>query len=155
MTSPFFGPSDALPLGAARGPPVPRAGAAVVWVGAAAVSVCVGMPWRGLIFPPPGGEPYLATISGGAMIALLPRTRVVKVVGVLSSSTQTYSGSLGTSPNLGFLIRSHRVSADLIVTDGSPEVGMPNTCFAVVQPTAVSTTTTSARERTVMVAAIP
>src|SRR2546425_1750434 len=47
------------------------------------------------------------------MIEPLPNITVPRVTGVLSSSTQTYSGSLGTSPNLGFLIRSHRVSADL------------------------------------------
>src|SRR2546428_507382 len=132
----------------------PRAGGHGLDAGEAA-SVAVGMPCRGLISPPPGGAPYLATISGAAMIAALPRTRVVKVTGILSSSTQTYSGSLGTSPNLGFLIRSHRVSADLIVTEGSPGVGRPSTCFAVVQPKAASATTASARERPSMYAPIP
>jgi hypothetical protein len=53
------------------------------------------------------------------MIALLPRISVVSVVGTRSSSTQMYSGSLGTSPNRGFLISSQRVSADLRSTDGS------------------------------------
>jgi hypothetical protein len=56
------------------------------------------VPWRGLILPPPGGVPYFATTSGVAMIADLPRRSVVIVVGTLSSSTHTYSGSLGTSP---------------------------------------------------------
>ncbi len=91
------------------------------------------------------------------MIEPLPNTTVPKVIGVLSSSTQTYSGSLGTSPNLGFLIRSHLVSADLIVTDGSPAVGTPMTFFAVEQPNAVTATTTvsSAKRRTVMMPPIP
>src|SRR5947207_14730607 len=81
-------------------------------------AVWYGTPWRGLILPPPGGVPYFATTSGGAMIALLPRTRVVSVIGILSSSTQTYSGSLGTSPNRGFLMRGQRVSADLVALEG-------------------------------------
>ncbi|PYN42631.1 MAG: hypothetical protein DME00_28660 [Candidatus Rokuibacteriota bacterium] len=90
------------------------------------------------------------------MIELLPNTTVPRVTGVLSSSTQTYSGSLGTSPKRGFLIRSHLVSADLIATDGSPALGTPRTCFAVEQPNAVTATTrSSARRRTVIVPAIP
>src|SRR5205823_7354428 len=66
------------------------------------------VPWRGLILPPPGGVPYFATISGDAMMADCPRSSVAIVVGTLSSSTQTYSGSLGTSPKRGFLISSQR-----------------------------------------------
>ena len=91
------------------------------------------------------------------MIEPVPNTTVPKVVGVLSSSTQTYSGSLGTSPNRGFLIRSHRVSADLIVTEGSPLLGTPMTLFAAEQPDAVTATTTasSTKPRTVMVPPIP
>src|SRR5262249_52805625 len=109
------------------------------------------------IFPPPGGEPYRATISGEAMIEPLPNITVPKVVGVLSSSTQTYSGSLGTSPNRGFLIRSHLVSADLIVTEGSPTLGKPMTLLAVGQPNAATatTTTSSVRRRNFMVPPIP
>src|SRR2546430_17459034 len=49
----------------------------------------------------------------------------VNVKGILSSSTQMYSGSLGTSPKRGFLIKSQRVSAGLIMTDGSPGGGTP------------------------------
>ena len=59
------------------------------------------------------------------MIALLPRSSVVIVVGSLSSSTQMYSGSLRTSPNRGFLMSSQRVSADLMLTVGSAVTGMP------------------------------
>ena len=59
------------------------------------------------------------------MIAPLPRTSVVIVVGSLSSSTQTYSGSLRTSPKRGFLMRSQRVSADLRLMVGSPGLAMP------------------------------
>ncbi|OGL05581.1 MAG: hypothetical protein A3H48_02770 [Candidatus Rokubacteria bacterium RIFCSPLOWO2_02_FULL_71_18] len=87
------------------------------------------MPWRGLILPPPGGAPYLATTSGAAMIAPLPRTSVVTVVGILSSSTHTYSGSLGTSPNRGFLMSTQRVSADRSAIEGSPGIGTPSACF--------------------------
>ena len=53
------------------------------------------------------------------MRALLPRISVVSVVGTLSSSTQMYSGSLGTSPKRGFLMSSHRASADLRSIVGS------------------------------------
>src|SRR6266511_556602 len=80
---------------------------------------------RGLMRPPPGGEPYLATISGGAMRLLLPKTSVPMVVGILSSSTQMYSGSLATSPKRGFLMSSHLGSAALISTDGSESLGIP------------------------------
>jgi hypothetical protein len=91
------------------------------------------------------------------MIEPLPNITVPKVIGVLSSSTQTYSGSLGTSPNRGFLMRSHLVSADLIATDGSPVTGAPMMVFAVVQPNAVTATTTTAnaKRRTVMLPPIP
>src|SRR2546426_1439569 len=58
----------------------------------------------------------------------------VNVKGILSSSTQMYSGSLGTSPKRGFLIKSQRVSAGLIVTDGSPSGGTPNPRRTVAQP---------------------
>src|SRR5207249_2044642 len=109
--------------------------------------VWLGTPWRGLIMPPPGGAPYLETISGGAMIAPWPRTRVVRVMGILSSSTHTYSGSLATSPNRGFLIRSHRVSAALMVTDGSPGDWTPRICFAVEQPEAANATPTATTTR--------
>src|SRR5262245_46240637 len=138
MTSPRFGPSGVLPFvagggGAAAGPAGAFAGGAPAGVNVAE-TVCSGMRCRGLIFPPPGGIPYLVTTSGDAIIAPLPRTSVVKVVGILSSSTQTYSGSLGTSPNRGFLIRSHRVSAGLIATDGSPAFGSPKTLRIVEHP---------------------
>src|SRR5207237_9910677 len=92
------------------------------------------VPWRGLILPPPGGVPYFATISGDAMMADCPRSSVVIVVGTLSSSTQTYSGSLGPSPKRGFLMRSQRVSADLMTTDGSPGSWIPSSFLAVLQP---------------------
>src|SRR5262245_5925733 len=68
------------------------------------------------------------------MIADWPRSSVVIVVGTLSSSTHTYSGSLGTSPKRGFLMRSHRVSADLITTEGSPGSRTPRSCFTMLQP---------------------
>src|SRR5262245_15607882 len=138
MTSPRFGPSGVLPFVAGGG--AAATGPADAFVGGAPAglkvveAVCSGMRCRGLIFPPPGGIPYLVTTSGDAMIAPLPRTSVVKVVGILSSSTHMYSGSLGTSPNRGFLTRSHRVSADLIATDGSPEFGSPKTLRIDEQP---------------------
>src|SRR6266850_2832387 len=81
------------------------------------------------------------------MNAPWPRTRVVRVIGILSSSTHTYSGSLATSPNRGFLIKSHRVSAALMVTEGSPGDWTPRICFAVEQPEAASATTTPATTR--------
>jgi oligopeptidase B len=101
-------------------------------------TVGYGTPWRGLIFPPPGGRPYFATTSGGAMIALLPRSSVVIVVGSLSSSTQMYSGSLRTSPNRGFLMSSQRVSADLRLTVGSGVTGMPTTWRKPLHPVTAS-----------------
>jgi hypothetical protein len=90
------------------------------------------------------------------MIEPLPNTTVPRVTGVLSSSTQTYSGSLGTSPNRGLRISSHLVSADLIATEGSPALGTPMTCFAVEQPNAVTAmTASSAMRRAVMKPSIP
>src|SRR2546427_5070647 len=58
----------------------------------------------------------------------------VNVKGILSSSTQMYSGSLGTSPKRGFLIKSQRVSAGLIATDGSPGDATPSAWRTVAQP---------------------
>src|SRR2546426_4783417 len=63
----------------------------------------------------------------------------VNVKGILSSSTQMYSGSLGTSPKRGFLIKSQRVSAGLIVTDGSPSDGTPSARRTVAQPESART----------------
>jgi hypothetical protein len=83
--------------------------------------------------PPPGGGPYFATTSAGARIELVPRIRVFRLVGTLSSSTQMYSGSLGTSPYRGFWIRSHRASADFS-SDGSPPGGSPTIMRAVSHP---------------------
>src|SRR5438034_6329139 len=117
-------------VGAAASAEPPRL-AAVAFGGSAVWYI---VPWRGLILPPPGGEPYLATTSGVAMMADLPRSSVAIVVGSLSSSTQTYSGSLGTSPYRGFLMSSQRVSADLITTDGSPGSRTPMIFFIVAQP---------------------
>src|SRR5438046_10327864 len=116
--------------GAATAAPPERLPAAAL----AGSAVWYIVPWRGLILPPPGGVPYFATISGDAMMADCPRSSVVIVVGTLSSSTQTYSGSLGTSPNRGFLISSQRVSADLIVTEGFPGAATPCSFLAVMQP---------------------
>jgi hypothetical protein len=45
------------------------AGVALTGARASGVFVWYGTPWRGLILPPPGGGPYFATISGGAMMA--------------------------------------------------------------------------------------
>src|SRR5262244_1001589 len=59
------------------------------------------------------------------MIADWPRSSVVMVVGILSSSTQIYSGSLATSPKRGFLMSSHLGSAALISTEGSSTLGRP------------------------------
>src|SRR5262249_36973178 len=142
MTRPRFGPSGVLPFVAGGG--AASAGPADAFVGAFAggapaggkvvEAVCSRMRCRELVFPPPGCLPYLVTTSRDALIAPWPRTSVGKVVGILSSSTQMYSGSLGTSPNRGFLTRSHRVSADLIATDGSPEFGSPKTLRIVEQP---------------------
>src|SRR5437879_1315296 len=111
-------------VGAAASAEPPRLAAAAF--GGSAVWYIV--PWRGLILPPPGGVPYLAMISGW------PRSSVVIVVGTLSSSTQTYSGSLATSPKRGFLMRSQRVSADLMTTEGSPGSRMPRIFFVMAQP---------------------
>src|SRR4029453_14674844 len=87
--------------------------------------------WRGLMRPPPGGAPYFATISGEAMRLLLPKTSVPMVVGILSSSTQMYSASLGRSPKRGFLMRSHFGSAALISTEGSESLGIPASSLRV------------------------
>jgi hypothetical protein len=75
------------------------------------------------------------------MMALCPRTRVVIVVGVLSSSTQMYSGSLRTLPKRGFLISSQRVSADLRLMVGSPGLGMPSIWRTLLHPDAARRTT--------------
>src|SRR2546428_7568464 len=50
----------------------------------------------------------------------------VNVKGILSSSTQMYSGSLGTSPKRGFLIKSQRVSAGFVAAGRSPGGGAPS-----------------------------
>src|SRR2546426_962119 len=63
----------------------------------------------------------------------------VNVKGILSSSTQMYSGSLGTSPKRGFLIKSQRVSAGLIATDGSPGDATPSAWRTVAQPESART----------------
>src|SRR2546426_7940443 len=63
----------------------------------------------------------------------------VNVKGILSSSTQMYSGSLGTSPERGFLIKSQRVSAGLIATDGSPGDGTPSAWRTLAQPESART----------------
>src|SRR5216683_5932873 len=75
--------------------------------------------------PPPGGGPYLDTISGGASRVDSPNTNDLTVVGTLSSSTQMYSGSLATSQQRGLRIRSHLGSAarraiDASLGDASP-----------------------------------
>src|SRR5437867_13160507 len=103
----------------------PFAAAAPALGGGGAGSTDTAIFWRGLMRPPPGGEPYLGTISGGAMRLSLPKIRVPIVVGTLSSSTQMYSGSLGTSPKRGFLMRSHLFSAALILIVGSLLDGSP------------------------------
>src|SRR5207302_10745099 len=116
----------------------PVRGSAIAVLGASAPGNAT--PWRRLILPPPGGGPYLATISGGAMIAPLPRISVVIVRGTLSSSTQMYSGSLRTSPKRGLLIRSQRGSADLSSMVGLPGPWMPRTLRTEVQPDTATTT---------------
>src|SRR5918996_4411182 len=126
--------------GAGAALPFPR-GSGAVGGRCASVVVWYGTPCRGLILPPPGGGPYLATTSGGAMIALLPRTRVVSVVGILSSSTQMNSGSLRTSPNRGFLMSSQRVSADFRLMVGSPGVAMPKSWRTVPHADVARSTT--------------
>src|SRR5712692_2332474 len=111
--------------------------------------------------PPPGGAPYLATISGGAMRLDLPNTSVPMVVGILSSSTQTYSGSLGMSGNRGFLMSSHLGSAALISMLGSSVFGRPTSSRRLGPPQALRLTAItrrtirkrsrrSSRERTLM-----
>src|SRR5262247_3144968 len=75
--------------------------------------------------PPPGGEPYFDTISGGASRVDWPNTNDFMVVGTLSSSTQMYSGSLATSQQRGFLIRSHFGSVARRETDGSLGLASP------------------------------
>src|SRR5262249_60046162 len=84
--------------------------------------------------PPPGGEPYLATTEGGAMMLPLPKTSVFSVEGTLSSSTQMYSGSLGTSPNRGFLMSSHFGSVARSVTLGSLCMGNPASSRILTHP---------------------
>src|SRR5262245_24594678 len=84
--------------------------------------------------PPPGGAPYLATISGGASRLDLPRTSPFHVKGTLSSSTQMYSGSLGTSPKRGFLIRSQRGSVGRRATLGSFCLGRPASSRRLTHP---------------------
>src|SRR6266849_5074183 len=85
------------------------------------------------------------------MIEPVPRMRVVRVVGTLSSSTQMYSGSLGTSPKRGFLIRSQRVSADFRSTDGSLWTGRPAIWRIVLHPVnSTRTTIAQARRRVSM-----
>src|SRR5439155_14985933 len=84
--------------------------------------------------PPPGGDPYLATTSAGAMMLFLPKTSAFIVKGTLSSSTQTYSGSLATSPNRGFLMSSHLGSVGRIVTLGSFWIGKPASLRQLAHP---------------------
>src|SRR5215510_7769351 len=84
--------------------------------------------------PPPGGDPYLATIAGGAMMLPLPKTSVLSEVGIFSSSTQMYSGSLATSPNRGFLMSSHFGSVARSVTLGSPYAGKPASSRILTHP---------------------
>src|SRR5262245_12244048 len=79
------------------------------------------------------------------MIALLPRISVVSVVGTLSSSTQMYSGSLATSPKRGFLMRSHRGSADLMSIVGSACWGSPTTWRTWLHPARSTSTRTPQR----------
>src|SRR5512137_1095614 len=69
--------------------------------------------------PPPGGGPYLDTMSGDASRVDWPNMNDLTVVGTLSSSTQMYSGSLATSQHRGFLMRSHFGSAARRLTEGS------------------------------------
>src|SRR6266542_6730339 len=84
--------------------------------------------------PPPGGDPYLATTSAGAMMLFLPKTSVFIVKGTLSSSTQTYSGSLATSPSGGFLMSSHLGAVARIVTLGSFWIGKPASSRKLTHP---------------------
>src|SRR2546426_11859384 len=71
----------------------------------------------------------------------------VNVKGILSSSTQMYSGSLGTSPKRGFLIKSHRVSAGLIATDGSPGDATPSARRTGAQPESARTSASHSGRR--------
>src|SRR5947208_1877306 len=86
------------------------------------------------------------------MMAPLPRMRVVSVVGTLSSSTHTYSGSLGTSPKRGFLMRSHRLSADFSAV-GSLRESDPRMVFTVLHAarTGTSAIKTITRRRITMI----
>src|SRR3989442_4675819 len=63
----------------------------------------------------------------------------VNVEGILPSFPDMYSGSLGTSPKRGFLIKSQRVWAALIVADGSPSDGTPSAWRRVAQPASART----------------
>src|SRR2546428_2756128 len=74
----------------------------------------------------------------------------VNVKGILSSSTQMYSGSLGTSPKRGFLIKSQRVSAGLIVTGGSPGDGAPSARRTGGQPGSAPTSASPTVRRGVL-----
>jgi len=95
-------------------------------------------------------------VLGAAMMALFPRMSVVSVVGTLSSSTQTYSGSLGMSPKRGFLMRSHRLSADFSVV-GSPRDVDPMMLFIVLHAvrTGTSAIRTMARCRITIIDRLP
>ena len=84
--------------------------------------------------PPPGGGPYLDTISGDASRVDWPNTNDLTVVGTLSSSTQMYSGSLATSQHRGFLIRSHFGSAARMATDGSLGLASPEILSPAAAP---------------------
>src|SRR5262245_2030458 len=115
----------------------------------------VTMPCRGLILPPPGGDPYLATISGGAMIDFEPRISVLNVVGTLSSSTQMYSGSLATSPNRGFCTSNHRFSAERWLTDGSPALGRPTSSRTFEHPESSTTVQRTPTLKRLIMRALP
>jgi hypothetical protein len=65
-----------------------------------------------------------------------------------------YSGSLGTSPNRGFWIRSQRDSADLISTEGS-EVVIPTIERRVEQPAKASATTARPARRRIFMRRLP
>ena len=77
------------------------------------------------------------------------------MVGTLSSSTQMYSGSLGTSPKRGFKMRSQRVSADFRVIDGSPAAGRPAMSRIIAQPVTVSRHATTKASRRTAIRALP
>src|ERR1700730_213389 len=98
--------------------------------------------------PPPGGAPYLDTISGEAMRLDLPNTRVPIVVGILSSSTQTYSGSLGRRGRRGFCRSTHLGSAALISTLGSSTLGRPTISRRLAPPQALRAMATTTRAMT-------